>query len=179
MSSSAPWLRPFSLLRSPNPSHIIPVLVGDAALAKEASDTLLSRHGIYVQSINYPTVPVGEERLRITPTPGHTHEQMAHLVSSINSVFDKLALKRVADWEAIGGRVGVGMGLAKPAPIWSDKQLGLEDGSAPQMLREGSNIVVQAAAADEARARLTQFLSIAPMVPDSVSAYQAPPVSVN
>lgn len=112
----------------PNPSHIVPVLVGNAANAKKASDLLLQKHNIYVQAINFPTVPMGHERLRITPTPGHGTELAQQLIGAVDSVFNELGLNRVADWESSGGLCGVGEPDSTPVQhIWTDAQLELTD----------------------------------------------------
>lgn len=79
-----------------NPSHIVPVMVGDPVRCKALTDALMERFSIYVQPINYPTVPRGTERIRLTPGPIHTDAEMDHLIDALNQLWGEMDLRRAA-----------------------------------------------------------------------------------
>jgi 5-aminolevulinate synthase len=80
----------------PSTTHIVPLLVGDPVRAKKISDILLAEYGVYVQPINYPTVPRGTERLRFTPGPAHDEAMMRELVGALAEIWDRLELRQAA-----------------------------------------------------------------------------------
>jgi len=77
-------------------THIVPLMVGDPVRAKRISDILLAEYGVYVQPINYPTVPRGTERLRFTPGPSHTEEMMRDLTAALVEIWERLEMKKAA-----------------------------------------------------------------------------------
>ncbi len=79
-----------------SPSHIVPLLIGDPIVCKQVTDELMERYRIYVQPINFPTVPRGTERLRLTPTPLHSDADIAHLVNSLTEVWERRAIRVAA-----------------------------------------------------------------------------------
>lgn len=78
----------------PNDSHMVPILIGNPAMTRKISEILLNEHNIFVQYINYPTVPKGQERLRITPTPLHTKNMVDDLVGALSEIFMELNIKQ-------------------------------------------------------------------------------------
>ncbi|MGE0776670.1 MAG: aminotransferase class I/II-fold pyridoxal phosphate-dependent enzyme, partial [Sphingomonadaceae bacterium] len=80
----------------PSTTHIVPLMIGDPVRAKKISDILLAEYGVYVQPINYPTVPRGTERLRFTPGPAHDEQMMRELTQALCEIWERLEMRRAA-----------------------------------------------------------------------------------
>ena len=80
----------------PSTTHIVPLMIGDPVRAKKISDTLLAEYGVYVQPINYPTVPRGTERLRFTPGPAHTEAMMVELTEALVEIWSRMEMRKAA-----------------------------------------------------------------------------------
>ena len=119
----------------PNPSHFVPLMVGNSEKCKDATDILFDEFGIYVQPINSPSVAVGQERLRISPTAAHTQTHQDHLAKALVQIWNRFGLKDIEDWRR-GSDGFVNEGWEEQAaakPIWTDSQLGyLTSGSQQQ-----------------------------------------------
>ncbi|PHJ22825.1 5-aminolevulinic acid synthase domain-containing protein [Cystoisospora suis] len=98
-----------------NGSHIVPLLIGCPVACKQASDLLLHEHKLYIQPINYPTVPRGTERLRITPGPLHSYEDLVNLVESLDKVWNALGLLRATAFKEVHGLHVGPYGLTSPS----------------------------------------------------------------
>ena len=119
-------LREHALPVLPNQSHVVPLMVGDSEKCKEAADILFDDFSIYVQPINSPSVAVGQERLRISPTAAHTQAHQDHLLKALVQIWNRLGLKYIEDWRrGTDGSVNEGWEEQVAAtPIWTDSQLG-------------------------------------------------------
>jgi len=116
-------------------THIVPVLVGNASLCKRMSDRLLEKYSIYVQPINYPTVPVGTERFRFTPAPVHTPEMMRFLVKSLTELWKEFNL------EIVPGRSPVVLHPKRKASVEKREPEEVEEGRMPHLIPPILNIL--------------------------------------